>query len=154
METLFLVRFLFASVGNDVGLSLDLIGSRTPLISQWLQKLGDRPLSASLSKLNDFSIHVALVDHFISLDLDLPIECDDEYWETEDPAQAFNQPAGVPSMLSFFIHSVKLRQTQLRAMRSLVCSGILTFEKWTNLCLVLPRICSQARNVGRCSDEY
>jgi hypothetical protein len=132
--------FRVASVGNDVGLSLNVIGSHTPLIYQWLQKLGDRPLSASLSKLNDFSTHVTLVDHIVSFDLDLPIECDDEYWETEDPAQVFKQPAGVPSVLSFFIHSVRLRQTQLRAMRSLVSSRTSTLGKCIELCLVLPRI--------------
>ncbi|KIK67620.1 hypothetical protein GYMLUDRAFT_237846 [Collybiopsis luxurians FD-317 M1] len=41
-------------------------------------------------------------------DLELPAECDDEYWENEDPSQAFVQPPGVPSKLSFFIHYAKL----------------------------------------------
>ncbi|KAF7325043.1 Fungal-trans domain-containing protein [Mycena kentingensis (nom. inval.)] len=31
-------------------------------------------------------------------DVDLPAECDDEYWETEDPEQAFKQPPGRPSL--------------------------------------------------------
>ncbi|KAJ8073439.1 Gypsy retrotransposon integrase-like protein 1 [Marasmius tenuissimus] len=35
-------------------------------------------------------------------DLDLPIECDDEYWESADPQKAFVQPDGKPSRLSYF----------------------------------------------------
>ncbi|KAF8827177.1 hypothetical protein HHX47_DHR5000927 [Lentinula edodes] len=41
-------------------------------------------------------------------DLEPPIECDDEYWENENPAQAFVQPPGVPSTTSFFICYAKL----------------------------------------------
>ncbi|KAJ7637573.1 fungal-specific transcription factor domain-containing protein, partial [Mycena polygramma] len=33
-------------------------------------------------------------------DIDLPIECDDEYWE--HPTHPFQQPAGVPSRVTFF----------------------------------------------------
>ncbi|KAJ7323956.1 fungal-specific transcription factor domain-containing protein [Mycena albidolilacea] len=36
------------------------------------------------------------------IDADLPIECDDEFWENEDPARAFVQPAGKPSIMTFF----------------------------------------------------
>ncbi|KAF7359679.1 Zn(2)-C6 fungal-type domain-containing protein [Mycena venus] len=35
-------------------------------------------------------------------DAELPIECDDEFWENEDPACAFVQPAGKPSLTTFF----------------------------------------------------
>ncbi|KAK1221321.1 Gypsy retrotransposon integrase-like protein 1 [Marasmius sp. AFHP31] len=41
-------------------------------------------------------------------DCDLPSECDDEYWETPDPKQAFVQPTGKPSILSFFVTFIKL----------------------------------------------
>ncbi|KAK7034658.1 Gypsy retrotransposon integrase-like protein 1 [Paramarasmius palmivorus] len=41
-------------------------------------------------------------------DLPLPIECDDEYWETEDPEQAFKQPLGKPCKLSFWVSFLKL----------------------------------------------
>ncbi|KAG6831698.1 hypothetical protein H0H92_008341 [Tricholoma furcatifolium] len=41
-------------------------------------------------------------------DLDLPIDCDDEYWETEDPSLAFHQPPGQPSKISSFITYIKL----------------------------------------------
>ncbi|KAF5372207.1 hypothetical protein D9758_005086 [Tetrapyrgos nigripes] len=35
-------------------------------------------------------------------DLGPLIECDDEYWETEDPEQAFKQPEGKPSVISYW----------------------------------------------------
>ncbi|KAJ7741173.1 fungal-specific transcription factor domain-containing protein [Mycena maculata] len=41
-------------------------------------------------------------------DLDYPIECDDEYWETDDPAMAFKQPPGKPSVVSYTIAYLKL----------------------------------------------
>ncbi|KAJ7225062.1 fungal-specific transcription factor domain-containing protein [Mycena haematopus] len=36
------------------------------------------------------------------IDADLPIECDDEFWENEDPSRAFVQPPGKPSLATFF----------------------------------------------------
>ncbi|KAF7353494.1 hypothetical protein MSAN_01539000 [Mycena sanguinolenta] len=36
------------------------------------------------------------------IDADLLIECDDEFWENEDPTRAFVQPADKPSLSSFF----------------------------------------------------
>jgi hypothetical protein len=50
----------------------------------------------------------------------MPVECDDEYWTTEDPAQAFVQPAGKPSHMSFFICTLKLNQILGFAMRTIV----------------------------------
>ncbi|KAF7328953.1 Fungal-trans domain-containing protein [Mycena venus] len=41
-------------------------------------------------------------------DLDYPIECDDEYWETADPGTAFKQPPGRPSVVSYFVAYLKL----------------------------------------------
>ncbi|KAG2008320.1 nuclear protein [Coprinopsis cinerea AmutBmut pab1-1] len=37
------------------------------------------------------------------IDVDYPVECDDEYWETEDPTQAFRQPPDRPSFMSAFL---------------------------------------------------
>lgn len=53
-----------------------------------------------------------------SLDLELPIDCDDEYWENPNPDLAFKQPAGVPSRVSCFrsmINLVKIHHTVQRA---------------------------------------
>ncbi|KAF8198781.1 fungal-specific transcription factor domain-containing protein [Mycena galopus ATCC 62051] len=41
-------------------------------------------------------------------DIQLPTECDDEYWEPEDPAQAFRQPPGKPSSITFFNSCIRL----------------------------------------------
>ncbi|KAJ7099269.1 fungal-specific transcription factor domain-containing protein [Mycena belliarum] len=41
-------------------------------------------------------------------DIDYPAECDDEYWETSDPAMAFKQPPGRPSVVSYTIAYLKL----------------------------------------------
>ncbi|KAF9533926.1 fungal-specific transcription factor domain-containing protein, partial [Crepidotus variabilis] len=43
-------------------------------------------------------------------DLDLPIDCDDEYWDNEDPHQRFIQPKGKPSKIAAFISMIKLTQ--------------------------------------------
>jgi len=43
-----------------------------------------------------------------SFDLEFPIECDDEYWEAKDGNQAFVQPAGQPSLVSFWSCYLKL----------------------------------------------
>ncbi|KAJ7686318.1 fungal-specific transcription factor domain-containing protein [Mycena rosella] len=41
-------------------------------------------------------------------DVELPIECDDEFWENKDPARAFKQPAGKPSKITFFNCFIRL----------------------------------------------
>ncbi|THU97630.1 hypothetical protein K435DRAFT_753804 [Dendrothele bispora CBS 962.96] len=41
-------------------------------------------------------------------DLELPIDCDDEYWEHPDPKQAFRQPEGEPSTVTAWILLLKL----------------------------------------------
>ncbi|GAW10171.1 hypothetical protein LENED_012409 [Lentinula edodes] len=48
---------------------------------------------------------------FDDIDLELPADCDQEYWENpEDPEKNFIQPAGKPSLMSFWIHYTKLQQ--------------------------------------------
>lgn len=60
-------------------------------------------------------------DSFASFDVDLPMEIDDEYWENErDPDQAFKQPAGKPSALSYFVSLIKLIQILAVALRTIV----------------------------------
>ncbi|KAJ7200688.1 fungal-specific transcription factor domain-containing protein [Mycena rebaudengoi] len=41
-------------------------------------------------------------------DLDLPVECDDMYWENSDPQLAFKQPPGKPSLMAYMICYIKL----------------------------------------------
>jgi hypothetical protein len=58
---------------------------------------------------------------YVSFDVDLPTEVDDEYWENEhDPEQSFKQPPGKPSLLSYFVSFIKLNQTLAVALRTIV----------------------------------
>ncbi|KAJ7662890.1 fungal-specific transcription factor domain-containing protein, partial [Mycena rosella] len=41
-------------------------------------------------------------------DVELPIECDDEFWENVDPAQVFKQPVGKPSQIAYFNCFIRL----------------------------------------------
>jgi hypothetical protein len=53
-------------------------------------------------------------------DVDLPTEIDDEYWENElEPEQAFKQPVGKPSVLSYFVSIIKLIQILAVALRTI-----------------------------------
>ena len=55
-----------------------------------------------------------------SFDIDLPTECDDEYWAHADPGLAFKQPSGRPSKVAFFNCYVRLHQILAFAMRTIV----------------------------------
>ncbi len=56
-----------------------------------------------------------------SFDLDLPIECDDEFWETPNEEDRFTQPAGTPSCIAFFNCYLSLMDILAYAMRAIVC---------------------------------
>ncbi len=55
-----------------------------------------------------------------SFDIDLPTECDDEYWTASEPELAFKQPPGKPSKIAFFNCYVRLHQILAFAMRTIV----------------------------------
>lgn len=66
-------------------------------------------------------LFVPTVSHVLySFDLDLPIECDDEYWMTEDPEKAFQQPPGLPSRVSYFVWMLKFGNIRAAAIRRIV----------------------------------
>ncbi|KAH6899489.1 fungal-specific transcription factor domain-containing protein [Coprinopsis sp. MPI-PUGE-AT-0042] len=46
--------------------------------------------------------------HPSDYDVELPIECDSEYWENPDPELAFKQPPGIPSKVTSMIKSIEL----------------------------------------------
>ena len=58
-----------------------------------------------------------------SFDVDLPIDCNDEYWAPADPGQAFKQPLGKPSCVAFFISLIELNRVLALAMRTVVSSA-------------------------------
>lgn len=55
-----------------------------------------------------------------SFDIDLPTECDDEFWTNTEPELAFKQPPGKPSKVAFFNCYVRLHQILAFAMRTIV----------------------------------
>ncbi|KAJ7593049.1 fungal-specific transcription factor domain-containing protein [Mycena floridula] len=66
-------------------------------------------------------------------DQDLPTECDDEYWagETADPEQAFKQPPGKPSKVSFWIYYLKLLHIIAYTHRTVYSTN--TNHPWLNI---------------------
>lgn len=63
--------------------------------------------------------------HQGEFDLAMPIECDDEYLENDDPTLAFKQPDGKPSRITFFRCFLQLNNILAFALKLLVCSIIL-----------------------------
>lgn len=59
--------------------------------------------------------HVGLA----SIDVELPAECDDEYWVIDDK-KSFKQPADKPSRISYFICFIQLTQILAFALRTIV----------------------------------
>ncbi|KAJ6587220.1 fungal-specific transcription factor domain-containing protein [Mycena vulgaris] len=49
--------------------------------------------------------------HDQDFDQDLPLECDDEYWDLPEPLN-FKQPKDKPSEISYFVHYAKLLEIQ------------------------------------------
>ncbi|KAJ6510508.1 fungal-specific transcription factor domain-containing protein [Mycena sanguinolenta] len=66
-------------------------------------------------------------------DVDYPIECDDEYWESSDPNEAFKQPPEKPSIVSYFVAYLKLIEIMGMAQRSIYLLNQKTrTEQWTH----------------------
>ncbi|KAF5348643.1 hypothetical protein D9758_006767 [Tetrapyrgos nigripes] len=56
--------------------------------------------------------------HDDEYDVDFPVEVDDEYWTASDPSKSFQQPADKPSLVSYFVHYLKLSDILAYAMRT------------------------------------
>lgn len=54
-----------------------------------------------------------------SFDVEFPLDCDDEFWETGNPETDFKQPVGRPSHTSAPIHHFKLTKIVSVALRTL-----------------------------------
>lgn len=61
-----------------------------------------------------------LFKHPPSFDLDLPLEVDDDYWETGDPETDFRQPPGRPSKISAFNLLLRLMQILAFSLKTIV----------------------------------
>jgi hypothetical protein len=81
--------------------------------------LADRAAPEKRSKPFQFDTYdITLNLH--SFDLDLPVEVDDEYWENDDAALAFQQPPGKPALVASFNSFIRLSQIMAFALITLV----------------------------------
>ncbi|KAJ7114536.1 hypothetical protein C8R43DRAFT_961308 [Mycena crocata] len=58
-----------------------------------------------------------------SYDVDLPLMVDDEFMENPDPDQAFKQPPGKPSLVTYFVHHIRLCELLDSTIRRLYASA-------------------------------
>ena len=94
----------------------------------------------------------------VSFDVDLPTEIDDEYWENEhEPEQAFKQPIGKPSVLSYFVSIIKLIQILAVALRTIVSRSLTMFYRVLKFAVVfnqqienLPRVRRTSLGTANC----
>lgn len=65
---------------------------------------------------------IRMIQHLINLfsfDVEFPVECDEEYWETDNPKAAFKQPPGIPSQMSYMIAMIRLTEILAFTLRTL-----------------------------------
>lgn len=105
-------------LAQDVGAHRRKAYSRKPTVEEELWKRAfwvlvslDRLVSSSLGR------PCAIQDE--DFDLDMPLECDDEYWEHPDPDKTFKQPPGKPSLVSHFVNVLKLNHILAFALRTI-----------------------------------
>ncbi|KAJ7655929.1 fungal-specific transcription factor domain-containing protein [Mycena rosella] len=77
----------------------------------WVLILFDLQLSVSLGRA------MALPSH--EFDVDLPVQCDDEYWKAAPHNAAYCQPPETPSSVDFFTSLLKLNQIVMLALKFL-----------------------------------
>ncbi|KAJ7764189.1 fungal-specific transcription factor domain-containing protein [Mycena maculata] len=75
----------------------------------WVMVYMDRTISAAMGR--------TCAIQYDDFDLELPVECDDEYWE--HPTQPFQQPPGVPSRVAFFNSLLRLNNVLGFSLRTL-----------------------------------
>lgn len=70
----------------------------------------------------------------LSFDVELPVDCDDEYWNTGDPNTDFKQPLGKPSRISYFNCIIRLNQILAFALRTIVSNLFVELRECADLC--------------------
>ncbi|KAG1759731.1 fungal-specific transcription factor domain-containing protein [Suillus occidentalis] len=105
-------------LAQDVGAHRRKAYSHKPTVEEELWKRAfwvlvslDRLVSSSLGR------PCAIQDE--DFDLEMPLECDDEYWEHPDPDKTFKQPPGKPSLVSHFVNILKLNHILAFALRTI-----------------------------------
>lgn len=70
--------------------------------------------------------YIEKLNESFSIDVDLPIICDDEYWIHPDPDLAFKQPESKPSVVASWVCGIGLLHILAVALRTLVSCWDLT----------------------------
>ncbi|KAF8995120.1 fungal-specific transcription factor domain-containing protein [Cyathus striatus] len=86
----------------------------------WVLIFIDRMISVTIGR------PCAIFDEYF--DLDMPIECDDEYWEHPDPRHRFKQPEGVPSTVTAFNQHLRLTKIMTFALTTVYSIKTKCFE--------------------------
>ncbi|KAJ7165461.1 fungal-specific transcription factor domain-containing protein [Mycena crocata] len=76
----------------------------------------------TLDKTFSASVGLPSASHVEDYNVELPILVDDEYWENPDPEQAFKQPPEKPSLITYFVHHIRLCQLLDSTIRCLYAS--------------------------------
>ncbi|KAI0743522.1 fungal-specific transcription factor domain-containing protein [Daedaleopsis nitida] len=114
--------WFYLSVGvlkaQDVGAHRRKIYGRKPTVEEELWKRAYWHLVA-FDRVGSMLIGRPCCSREEDLDLDLPLEVDDEYWENDDPELAFRQPEGKPSLVSGFVQWIKLSHIIAYALKTI-----------------------------------
>ncbi|THH00006.1 hypothetical protein EW026_g2466 [Hermanssonia centrifuga] len=106
-------------LAQDVGAHRRKVYGSVPTVEEelwkrafWVLVTLDRFISSNLGR--------SCAIHDEDFDLDLPVECDDEYWiNEEDPKLAFKQPPGKPSIVAYFNCHLRLNMIHAFALRTI-----------------------------------
>nr|VWO95032.1 Zn(2)-C6 fungal-type domain-containing protein [Ganoderma boninense] len=114
--------WFYLSVGvlkaQDIGAHRRKIYGRKPTVEEELWKRAYWHLVA-FDRIGSMLIGRPCCSREEDLDLDLPLEVDDEFWENEDPELVFRQPDGKPALVSCFVHWIKLSHIVAYALKTL-----------------------------------
>ncbi|KDQ52659.1 hypothetical protein JAAARDRAFT_183930 [Jaapia argillacea MUCL 33604] len=105
-------------LAQDVGAHSHKVYGATPTVEDELWKRAFWVL-VSLDRLTSAGLGRPCALHDEEINVDLPIECDDEYWIDEDPDKAFKQPSSRPSTIAYFICFTKLNRILALILRSI-----------------------------------
>jgi hypothetical protein len=70
--------------------------------------------------LSQYSMSAHILVHASSIDVELPIAVDDEYWDPPDPKDAWKQPSGKPAIAEHFRAMLKLLEILTFTLRTVV----------------------------------
>ncbi|KAH8080269.1 fungal-specific transcription factor domain-containing protein [Cristinia sonorae] len=120
--TVYTDAWTFVSIGlrkaQDIGAHRKSVYGPVPTVEGELWKRAYWQL-ASFDAISSMILGRPCASRDEDFDLEMPLEVDDEYWENDDPALAFQQPKGKPSTVSAFSCWIRLTRIAAHALRTL-----------------------------------